>query len=283
MDENVPMSQLTVLVANDQEWAARSLESILAGQGYRVVRAYTGRQALDRAASSKPDAVILDMQMPDFDGLTVCQTLRSWPDWSRSTPVFITTAGPSGRQQRFAAYRAGAWEFFGYPLDPEALLVKLQLFLEAKTASDASRDEGLVDEASGLYNRRGLIRRSGELCADAARRKERVSAVLLRPREPVEHLPPAAEGLARQLGEVLRRTGRSSDAIGRLGPLQFAVVAVGAGEVLGQQLVDRVNELAARAGLGQAVGRPDLTFCATDVPASGADTRFDWDGLASAS
>ncbi|MHB1330229.1 MAG: GGDEF domain-containing response regulator [Gemmatimonadales bacterium] len=275
MDDNA--TELTILVANDQEWAARSLESILVGEGYRVVRAYNGRQALDRAASSKPDAVILDMQMPDFDGLTVCQTLRSWPGWSRSTPIFITTAGPSGRQERFAAYRAGAWEFFGHPLDPEAILVKLQVFLDAKSASDASREGGLIDEASGLYNRRGLIRRSGELWADAARRKERVSCVLLRPTEPLEQPPSAADGLAKQLGEVLRRAGRSSDAIGRLGPLQFAVVAVGAGEVLGQQLADRVNELAARAGLGQAMGRPDLTFCATDLAASEVEPRFNWD------
>lgn len=280
MDDSATPSQLTILVANDQEWAARSFESILVGPGYRVVRAYNGRQALERAASSKPDAVILDMQMPDLDGLTVCQTLRSWPEWSRSTPIFITTAGPSGRQERFAAYRAGAWEFFGYPIDPEAILMKLQVFLDAKTASDASREEGLIDEASGLYNRRGLMRRGAELCADAARRKERVSCVVLRPKEPVGSAPIASDGLARQLGEVLRRAGRSSDAIGRLGPLQFAVVAVGAGEVLGQQLVDRVNDLAARSGLGSAIGHPELTFCAKDYPVAAPGSRLDWDQIA---
>lgn len=267
----------TVLVANDQEWAARSLESILVAEGYAVVRAFNGRQALDRAASSKPDAVILDTQMPDLDGLTVCETLRAGPGWPRSTPIFITTAGPSGRKERFAAYRAGAWEFFGHPLDSEAILIKLRLFLEIKSDSDSTREDSLVDASSGLYNRRGLLRRSSELVADAARRKERVSCVMLKPTEPVDAASvAAADGLVRQLGEVLRRAGRCSDAIGRLGPLQFAVLAIGAGDVMAAQLADRVNDLTAQAGLAESIGRPSLTFAATRhvVPDAGATFEF---------
>jgi CheY-like chemotaxis protein len=49
-----------VLIANDQEWSARSLESILGPNGYAVVRAYTGQQALERARTSQPDIIILD-------------------------------------------------------------------------------------------------------------------------------------------------------------------------------------------------------------------------------
>lgn len=277
MGEMPRTGPLTVLVANDQEWAARSLESILVAEGYRVVRAFTGRQALDRAAASKPDAVILDLQMPDMDGLSVCQTLRAGPGWRRSIPIFITTAGPSGRRERFAAYRAGAWEFFGHPLDAEAILIKLKLFLEVQSDSGEVREDGLVDAPSGLYNRRGLLRRGTELVADAARRKERVSCVMLRPTEPVDAASvDAADGLARQLGEVLRRAGRSSDAIGRLGPLQFAVLAVGAGDVMATQLADRVNDLTAQAGLAVSIGRPSLVFSATShvVPDSG--TTFDF-------
>ncbi len=68
-----------VLIANDQEWSARSLESILAPNGYAVVRAYTGHQALERVRTSEPDLIILDAQMPDMHGFEVCRTLRSDP------------------------------------------------------------------------------------------------------------------------------------------------------------------------------------------------------------
>src|SRR5215218_1743776 len=74
-----PLRPPLVLVANDQEWSARSLESILGPNGYAVLRAYTGRQALELARSAQPDVVIVDVRMPDIDGLDVCEVLRDDP------------------------------------------------------------------------------------------------------------------------------------------------------------------------------------------------------------
>ena len=244
--EDTPRLQPVVLVANDQEWAARSLESILAGEGYTVVRAYNGRQALGAAATHRPDAIILDSQMPDLGGLDVAETLRRDPSFEKATPIFITTAGPSGRQERFAAYRAGAWEFFGHPLDPEAILLKLRLFLEARGAIDSLRQGGLVDPETGLYNRRGIERRGVELASEAARRQETVSCVVLTPETRADVPVDACADVGRRIGDLLRKTGRASDAIGRLGPLSFVVIAVGAGESLARQLTLRINELATR-------------------------------------
>ena len=65
-----------VLIANDQEWSARSLESILGPQGYAVVRAHTGRQAIDLAWRTHPDAIVIDSGMPDIGGVEVCRLLR---------------------------------------------------------------------------------------------------------------------------------------------------------------------------------------------------------------
>ena len=84
-----------VLIANDQEWAARSLESILGPNGYSVIRAHTGRQALERARQAEPDLVILDAQMPDMHGIDICRALRDDPRFGATTPIIITTAGPS--------------------------------------------------------------------------------------------------------------------------------------------------------------------------------------------
>ena len=251
----------TILVANDQEWAARSLDSILVAQGYRVIRAYNGRQALERAAGSTLDAVILDAQMPDIGGPAVCETLRADPRIGRMTPIFITTAGASGRQERFAAYRAGAWEFFGHPLDAEAILLKLSVFLDAKAASDRVRADGLVDELTGLYNKRGLLRRGHELASQAARRREELTCLVLGPDAPaLEAATAAAEEMARRVAELFRRTGRTSDAIGRVGLLQFAVIGVGPADTVARHLVSRVNDLAAESGLGSLLGVSEVAF-----------------------
>jgi diguanylate cyclase (GGDEF)-like protein len=218
-----------VLIANDQEWSARSLESILGPSGYSVVRAYTGQQALERARTAQPDLIILDAQMPDVHGFDVCRQLRSDPRFSATTPIIITTSGPSGRTQRLEAYRAGAWEFLGQPLDGEALLLKLATFLQCKLEVDGLREESLLDPGTGLYNMRGLARRAHEIGGDAFRRRDALACVVFSPEPeggaPDEPPDEEAQRIAEQIGQLFKRAGRSSDAIGRLGHSEFAVIA----------------------------------------------------------
>jgi diguanylate cyclase (GGDEF)-like protein len=234
-----------VLIANDQEWSARSLESILGPNGYSVVRAYTGQQALERARTSQPDIIILDAQMPDMHGFEVCRSLRSDPRFSSTTPIVITTSGPSGRTQRLEAYRCGAWEFLGQPLDGEALLLKLGTFLESKRQVDILREENLLDSGTGLYNMRGLARRAREIGADATRRREALACVVFSPESELDDGDDAnGDELARmsdQVGAVFRDAGRVSDAIGRLGTAEFAVIAPATGTDGALRLVDRLG------------------------------------------
>lgn len=235
-----------VLVANDQEWSARSLESILAPNGFTVLRAYTGQQALQRARTASPDLIILDAQMPDIHGTEVCRQLREDPRMSSAIPIIITTAGPSGRAQRLEAYRAGAWEFLGQPLDGEALLLKLQTFLKPKQEVDRILDENLLDHSTGLYNMRGLSKRAREIGSDAFRRHHSLACVVFAP-----DVAPGLENdavaielarrLAERVGEVVRGHGRVSDATGRVGPIEFAVIAPATSADGAERLVARLG------------------------------------------
>ena len=76
-----------VLIASPQEWTSRSLASILAPQGYRVLKAYTRGQALAHIRRSPPDAIIIDEQLPDGDGHALCRDLYDQDMISPSTPV----------------------------------------------------------------------------------------------------------------------------------------------------------------------------------------------------
>ena len=233
-----------VLIANDQEWSARSLESILGPSGYAVVRAYTGQQALERARTSQPDLIILDAQMPDMHGFEVCRALRSDPRFSATTPIVITTSGPSGRTQRLEAYRAGAWEFLGQPLDGEALLLKLNTFLESKREVDGLREENLLDPGTGLYNMRGLSRRAREIGAEAFRRRDPVACVVFAPDiEEDGEEPPEDEArrMSDQVALLFRQAGRQSDAIGRLGMTEYGVIAPATGPEAAVRLARRLG------------------------------------------
>lgn len=270
MTDSTPLTPSPlVLVANDQEWSARSLESILAPNGYAVLRAYTGQQALERARSARPDLVILDAQMPDLHGFEVCRQLRNDPRFSATTPILITTAGPSGRAQRLEAYKAGAWEFLGQPLDGESLLLKLSTFLASKLEADRLREESLLDQLTGLYNMRGLSRRAREIGAEVFRRHQSLACVVF---------APTGEGtvdqVAERIGRTLRAQGRSSDAIGRVGEGEFAVIAPDTESVGAVRLFERLERLLEAENGNGAGGRLPLKagYCAvTDFATSPVD------------
>jgi two-component system cell cycle response regulator len=183
--------------------------------------------------------------MPDMHGFEVCRALRSDPRFSTTTPIVITTSGPSGRTQRLEAYRCGAWEFLGQPLDGEALLLKLSTFLQSKQQVDILREENLLDSGTGLYNMRGLARRAREIGADALRRREALACAVFAPETELdaEEEAPGEELLrmSDQVGTVFRQAGRGSDAIGRLGPAEFAVIAPATGAEGAMRLIDRLS------------------------------------------
>jgi PleD family two-component response regulator len=221
-----------ILVANDQEWAVRSIESILAPRGYAVLRAYTGRRALEHARSGQPDAIILDCQMPDLNGIEVCRILSSDPHFNVTTPIILITSGAHARDERLEALQAGAWDYCPQPLDAEVLLLKIGTFVRAKRAAERELEEGVLDQASGLYSMHGLARRAKEIGADAGRRGVAVACIAFAPdADSVEGrdrlVGEAAGRVAGHLGDICRRTGRASDAIGRLGPTEFAIIAPG--------------------------------------------------------
>jgi diguanylate cyclase (GGDEF)-like protein len=238
---------LLVLIANDQEWSARSLETILGPHGYAVLRTYNARQTLDLARRIRPDAVILDARLPDGDGLELCASLRGEDYLGPATPMIVTTSDPGQRGQQVAAYKSGAWDYVVLPLDGDVLLHKLDTFAASKREADRLRDDGLLDPTTGLYNARGLARRAREIGAAAARRREPLACVALTPAPEGAGFDDAATDaavvrVAEQLGEVLRRTGRTSDAVGRLGPTEFAIVAPATEAAGAERLAERVRE-----------------------------------------
>jgi len=238
---------LLVLIANDQEWSARSLETILGPRGYAVLRSYNARQTLDLARRVRPDVVIVDVRLPDGDGFEVCRTLRDPGYLGLATPILVTSSDPGHRGQQVAAYAAGAWDYVLLPLDGEVLIHKLDTFTAAKRETDRLREEGLLDPVTGLYNARGLARRAREIGAEASRRRDALACVAL--------IPAPGDGsafddatsddvvsrVAERLGGLLRRTGRTSDAVGRLGRTEFAIIAPATEAAGAQRLAERVR------------------------------------------
>ena len=244
------------LIASGHEWSARSFESVLSPNGFAVLRAYTGQQALQQARAAQPDAIFVDASLSDMQGADVCRALRDDSQVTAQTPIFITTAGPASRQERLDALRAGACDLIGLPLDAEALLLKLNTLVQAKVDADRARDESLLDFLTGCYNMRGLIHRVRELGSAAFRHRRPLACIVLSPESGAdgEHrTQPEATSLAvDRLADVFRQSCRISDTLGRLGEHEFAVLAPDTDETgalqLAQRLVDAVEAELCRKG-----------------------------------
>ena len=236
-----------VLIASKREWTGRSLETILAPRGYVVLKSYTVLQTIERVRRDQPDAIIIDAQLADGSGHDVCRRLRARSTVTPSTPVLLTLPMPPTRRDRVDAFRAGAWDCLGEPLDAEEVLALLGAFVAAKLDADQARSEGLVDEATGLYNVRGLTRRARELASHASRNRAALACVVLAP-EPSADVAEAVPGegdavVLHYIARALKTAGRRSDVIGRLGPGAFAVVAPETNAAQARRLAERLADV----------------------------------------
>jgi PleD family two-component response regulator len=235
-----------VLIANDQEWSGRSLETILAPRGYAVLRAFTGRQALEAARRARPDVVIVDARMPDVEGIELCRRLRDEHVVSLNTPIILTSSGQMTRAQTVAAFNAGAWDVCHYPVDGELLILRLETFVGAKRDADLAREESLVDSTTGLYNLRGLVRRGRELAAEALRANKALACLAVTPRavgsaSADDLLDEPSSRVAEHLGAALLRCMRASDVVGHVGRLEFAIIAPNTAPEGAEQLLRRMQ------------------------------------------
>ncbi len=144
-------SQALVLVVDDETPIRRFLRLSLAAEGYRVLEAGTAAEALERVAGQKPDVVILDLGLPDRDGLALTREIREWS----GVPIVVLSAREK-ENDKVAALEAGADDYVTKPFGVGELIARVKVALRHAAAGAAA------DEPSFT---------SGELTVDLARRQ----------------------------------------------------------------------------------------------------------------
>ena len=125
----------TLLVAEDDRAVRESLTRALQLEGYAVVTAGDGAEALRAAASATPDVIVLDVSMPIIDGLTVCKVLRA--DGNK-VPILMLTARTE-TPDRVAGLDAGADDYVPKPFELDELLARLRALLRRAQPDDRGR------------------------------------------------------------------------------------------------------------------------------------------------
>jgi len=123
MEEN----KYTILLVDDEEDILEFISYNLKREGYNVLNASNGREALEEARKVKPHLILLDVMMPEMDGIEVCEEIRKTPGISDTVIALITARSESYTQ--IAGFEAGADDFITKPIRPKVLISRIKALL----------------------------------------------------------------------------------------------------------------------------------------------------------
>jgi two-component system KDP operon response regulator KdpE len=133
-------AEARVLVVDDEHAIVRALGAALSARGYAVDTARTGTEALERTATTAPDLIVLDLGLPDVDGIEVCRRIRDWSD----VPIIVLTAEGSD-EVKVRALDEGADDYVTKPFSTPELLARVRVALRHhRRTAPAGADEAVL-------------------------------------------------------------------------------------------------------------------------------------------
>ena len=128
---------ITILLVDDELDILEIIGYNLSGEGYNVVTAQNGVEAIKKAKKHKPELIILDVMMPEMDGIEACEKLRLIPELSETVITFLTARGEDYSQ--VAGFEAGADDYITKPIKPKVLTSKVKSLLRRFKTQDDSQ------------------------------------------------------------------------------------------------------------------------------------------------
>jgi len=123
-----------ILLADDEPDVLEFLSYNLIKEGYQMLKACNGREALEVAIKEQPHLIILDVMMPEMDGIETCRELRMIPEFKNTIVIFLTARGEDYSQ--IAGFDAGADDYVTKPIKPRILASRVKALLRRYRPSD---------------------------------------------------------------------------------------------------------------------------------------------------
>ncbi|MFZ4263604.1 response regulator transcription factor [Sphingobacterium sp. HJSM2_6] len=130
-------SKQKILVVDDESDIVELISYNLTKEGYQVYTASNGKEAIKIAKEVYPDLIILDVMMPEMDGIEACRIMRSMPEFKQVFMVFLTAR--SEEYSEIAGFHVGADDYIAKPIKPRALMSRINAILR-RTSSEAIDD-----------------------------------------------------------------------------------------------------------------------------------------------
>lgn len=252
-------SRKKILIVDDDPAQLRLLEKMVSGQGFEILTATDGKEAMRIVVGEEPRIVVTDWMMPEMDGIQLCRELRR-NEGVRFVYVIIVTSH-SENEGVAAAFEAGADDFLSKPLRRAELLarlragehiVRLESDLAKRTremhrlnaemavaqrrlnrANERLKTMATTDELTGLINRREAMHRLRELWDSYQRYKQVFSCIML----DIDHFKKfndmqghaAGDQVLKETAALLKANTRRTDKVCRIGGEEFVVLCPGVG------------------------------------------------------
>ena len=130
---------LRILLVDDEPDILEILKYNLSSEGYHVYTARNGVEGVEKAKKKKPHLIILDVMMPEMDGIEACETIRRTPGLEDTIITFLTARGEDYSQ--VAGFEAGADDYITKPIKPKVLLSKVKALLRRIKEEDDNQEE----------------------------------------------------------------------------------------------------------------------------------------------
>ncbi len=220
-------THMKVLIIDDSPDAMMIAKARLAGEDIEILCADGGRSGLAIAEQEKPDAILLDLDMPDMSGFDVCRALKSHLELNMIPIVFLSGSGSP--EDKIKGLNLGAVDYVTKPFDAFELKARVRAVLRTKRLQDLLVEQARIDPLTGLPNRRAFTEKLGQEWARVNRHQVAMSLIMA----DIDTFKALNDTYGHQVGdEVLqevaariRQSCRVNDMSARYGGEEFVIVA----------------------------------------------------------
>ncbi|MEO3679159.1 diguanylate cyclase [Rheinheimera sp. FR7-31] len=218
--------QATILVVDDQPINIQVAYQVL-GDDYQVLMATSGQQAIKICQNNKPDLILMDVVMPEQDGLNTCRQLKADRTLADIPVLFVT--GLQHQTDEDACWNAGAVDFIQKPFNANTLRNRVKVHLTLKHQADLLRNMAYVDGLTGIYNRRYFDNLLQNQLAQHKRKQSPLAVLLI----DIDHFKQFNDTFGHLAGDdTLRKVAlaiqescvRPGDSVARYGGEEFVVL-----------------------------------------------------------
>lgn len=231
----------SILIVDDDRSMRLALRNVFASEDYQIEEAGNGMHAISMCQRKMPDLVLMDAMMPEVDGFTACERIRSLPGGA-DTPVLMVTA-LENEESIVKAFASGATDFIPKPIHFAVLKQRVSRLIQANKVGQHVKKLAYHDSLTGLPNRTNLMQQLRLMVNRATIENEKIAILFLDLdrfkliNDTLGH--DAGDILLKAVSERIGRCVRNQDFVARLGGDEFTIVLEG---VTGKDVVSKIAE-----------------------------------------